>query len=147
MTSTLTGNKMHIELSDPSELFEISEGKMARCIDRTCGGRMAGEIHGEFWLKRTLYRQWMNCCCSTCHRTAKEVIEVYDEASETYLIQNFITIYDTTLGYTYKWPGFTQSITPLIQAAQKDGYDPGILMQEMVNKMMKIARRNYLEQI
>lgn len=145
MTSQWVDGKVAIELSNPNELFEISRGQMARCIDESCRGRMGGEIHGEFWLHRTLYRQWMNCTCSTCNRTAAEVIEVYDEGSQTYLVQNFITIYDTTFGHTYKWPGFTQSIAPLIQAAQKDGYDPGILMQEMINTMMKLSRRQRLE--
>lgn len=145
MTTTFDGTNIHMELADPEELFEVRSGTIFRCLDPDCGGSIAGEIHGEFWLVRTLYRQWMNCTCSKCDRTNPELIEVYDQPSQHYALFDYMTIHDTTLDVTYRLPGFGASIAGLIQGSQKDGVDPGILMQETINKLMKRQRRLHLE--
>lgn len=145
MTTTLVDGSLHFELADPNERFEIRFGMLPQCLSETCNGAMTGFIHGEFWLKKTLYRQWMECTCSKCARTDQELIEVYDEPSKHYALLNYITIHDTTLDTTYQLPGFGASIAGLIQGAQMDGFDPGILMQETINAMMKKQRRLHLE--
>ena len=146
MTTTMQGTQLHFELADPSELFEVRPGTIFCCVDPDCDGSIAGEIHGEFWLAQTtLYRQWMNCSCETCGRTWTELIEAYDQPSQHYVLQDHITIGDDRLKGVHRLPGFGASIAGLIQGSQKDGVDPGILMQETINMLMKRSRRRYLE--
>ena len=145
MTTTIVDGVFNFELLDPSEPFKVRFGLLPHCVDPDCDGQMMGDIHGEFWLKRILYRQWMDCTCSQCEHREKELIEVYDEVHQRYVLQNQITIYDDRLKGTHRLPGFGQSIAPLIQAAQEDGVDPAGVMQDVVNALMHRSRRQYLE--
>lgn len=146
MTTMTDGKQIHMELSDPNELFEVRSGTIFCCVDSECEGSIAGEIHGEFWLAQTtLYRQWMNCSCETCDRQWIELIEVYDEPSQRYVLQDHITIRDDRLEGIHRLPGFGASIAGLIQGSQKDGIDPGVIMQETINALMHRSRRRYLE--